>query len=360
MALWNESEQMIRTFFRRYRDSIRQLVALSAEKGCRIVVVAVTGALVARALGPSDYGQLNLALSLAYILSPLSRLGLEEILIRDIAREPSRSAAMVRTAMTLRLIGSLVPLLGCGIALAFGLISTSLAALLPILLLMPSLQTLDTPTTCLLAIGRAGQVAMIRLASLLTGAMLRIGGALLGAALPWFAVTYVIETAVYGISGLFMARHTERRALPIFDPELAWQLLKECRYVAALYIVGDLSIRADLLILAFFASAHDVGIYAFGMRFVEALYMLPVVAGSLVLPTLARQTSPSTIRRLVVGLGLAAGVGFGALGLIVASFAQPLVWLLGGARFADSAPVLAISMLALPLTAMAYLDPEPG
>lgn len=346
---------MIVTLWRRYHHAIRQLALLSGEKGCRIVVVALTGALVARTLGPSDYGQLNLALSLAYVVSPLSRLGLEEILIRDIAREPSRSGAMVRTGMVLRFVGSLVPLLGCGIALALGLIPASLAALLPILLLMPAAQVLDTPSTYLLAMGRAGQVAATRLASLVTGAALRIGGVLMGAALPWFAVTYVIETAVHGLSGLFMARQRTEREPRAFDVQLAWQLLKECRYVAALYIVGDLAIRADMLILAFFTSAHEIGIYAFGMRFVEALYMLPVVAGSLVLPALAKQTSPAAARQLVVRLGMLACVGFGMLALVGAGLARPLVWLLGGPLYADSVAVVEISMIGLPLTAVAIV-----
>lgn len=344
---------MIRSALARHRHTIRQLAMLIGEKGCRILIVALVGAFVARALGPTDYGHLNLALSLAFVVSPLARLGLEEILIRDIVREPDRATSLVGTGMALRLVGGLVPLACSLVALAFGLLPEPLVGLLPILLLMVCVQVLDTPTTFLLAIGRAGSVAGARLVSLLSGATLRAGGVLAHATLPFFAVTYVIESLIYGLGALWLAR----RAAPSMsrlrvEIGLLWPLLKECRYVAALYVVSDLAMRADILILAYFVDPHAVGVYAFGMRFVEALYALPVVAGTLVLQALARDTASVTTQRLVVQLGAIAFLGFGLVALTTASLASPIVWLLGGATYAEASAVMAISMLGLPLTAV--------
>jgi PST family polysaccharide transporter len=61
---------------------------------------------VARYLGPEQFGLLNYALALTAIISLLSTLGLEQIIIRDLVKDPSLKNVTLGTSFVLKLSGS--------------------------------------------------------------------------------------------------------------------------------------------------------------------------------------------------------------------------------------------------------------
>lgn len=61
---------------------------------------------VARYLGPEQFGLLNYALALTAIISLLSTLGLEQIIIRDLVKNPSLKNVTLGTSFVLKLSGS--------------------------------------------------------------------------------------------------------------------------------------------------------------------------------------------------------------------------------------------------------------
>lgn len=62
---------------------------------------------VARYLGPEQFGLLNYAFALTAILSLLSTLGLEQIIIRDLVKDPTLKNVTLGTSFVLKLSGSL-------------------------------------------------------------------------------------------------------------------------------------------------------------------------------------------------------------------------------------------------------------
>ena len=76
------------------------------EKVVRIVLGITIGAWIARHLGPGDFGVLNFANSFVGILSVLSVLGLEDILIREILQDKSKKGIVLGTACVLKILGS--------------------------------------------------------------------------------------------------------------------------------------------------------------------------------------------------------------------------------------------------------------
>ena len=65
---------------------------LIGERLGRILVGLLVTLWVARYLGPDQYGQLSFAMASAALMGAFAGLGLDQIVVRDIARNPARSS----------------------------------------------------------------------------------------------------------------------------------------------------------------------------------------------------------------------------------------------------------------------------
>lgn len=82
---------------------------------CRLiqsVVSLVIGMLMARYLGPSNYGVINYASALVAFATPFMQLGLNSILVNEIIRYPEREGETVGTALLTNMISSVVCMVG--------------------------------------------------------------------------------------------------------------------------------------------------------------------------------------------------------------------------------------------------------
>ena len=65
-------------------------------------------ALIARYLGPSDYGLINYCASVISIFTTLAGLGLDNLIVSEIIRNPEKEGGYLGTALVMRLITSFV------------------------------------------------------------------------------------------------------------------------------------------------------------------------------------------------------------------------------------------------------------
>ncbi|MCL1467690.1 flippase [Argonema galeatum] len=110
------------TLTQKLSPGLRQIMAntawLFSEKILQLSVGLLVGVWVARYLGPEKFGLFNYAMTFVALFAPLSNLGLDTIVVRDIARDPACKAETLGTAFTLKLMGGIVTL-----SLAVGTIS---------------------------------------------------------------------------------------------------------------------------------------------------------------------------------------------------------------------------------------------
>ena len=77
-----------------------------SDKIFKGVIGLIVGALIARYLGPARYGTLNYAISFISLIYVFGNLGLDNIVIREIVRDPKRKDLFLGTAFNLNLLGS--------------------------------------------------------------------------------------------------------------------------------------------------------------------------------------------------------------------------------------------------------------
>src|ERR1043165_4921926 len=75
----------------RFKKYAENAFWLMMEKGFALAAGMVVGIYVARYLRPEAFGLLNYAISFVGIFSALSTIGLEQIIVRELAKHPERS-----------------------------------------------------------------------------------------------------------------------------------------------------------------------------------------------------------------------------------------------------------------------------
>lgn len=318
---------------------------LYADQAVRAVVVLVVFGLVARALGPENYGVLSYALAFPGLFLPLAVLGLDYVIVRDFVRHPTERDRIFGTALALKL----------GTALGAFAVAAGSAWLFPVesaaqpLLVVTSLSLLFQP---LLTVDFyfQSQVAakfsvLARLGTCLAANSLRAWFALSGAPVAWFAWAFVVEAALYATLLLVAWRAT---GVPWRWPGRDWDAGIARRLLAAAWplLLADAVmicyLKLDQLLLSHFAGPEALGRYAAAFRLAEAAGFFSLALINSYFPRIVQlhHESPAAFRenfdRFFVRMtwfAIAVAVGV--------SVASPLItrWVLG-ARFGDVWPVL--------------------
>ncbi len=79
---------------------------IMAERIVQMMISLVVGVISARYLGPSNYGILNYGASLVVLFTAISKLGLENVIIRDLVDDRQKNGVILGSAMVMRLISS--------------------------------------------------------------------------------------------------------------------------------------------------------------------------------------------------------------------------------------------------------------
>src|SRR3989337_3165287 len=92
----------------RFKKYFENAFWLIFEKCFSLVVGMVVGIYVARYLQPEAFGLLNYGIGFVSIFSAFATLGLEQILVRELAKGKDAKADLLGTGFLLKVAGSLV------------------------------------------------------------------------------------------------------------------------------------------------------------------------------------------------------------------------------------------------------------
>jgi O-antigen/teichoic acid export membrane protein len=312
----------------------RGTIRTSFVLGLRLLVQAGTLLLVARMLGPQQFGAFAGVAALAVILGTLSTFGTHLVLLGEVSREPARREQVLPYAMpTTLLCGAallVIYLLICTLTLREA--GVSIAVLLAIGVTETLLQPLfGLPAMEHLALGR---IARSQLLTTLPLALRLVAAA-------WvFVLRPADPLTAYGY-GYFIASLLALAAATATMPA-PWPALKSWRLpgkaevrntagYAALAITATSPAELDKTLAAKLLPLDSAGLYAAASRVIGAA-TLPVIAMMLsALPRLFRegQDQPKRTRhllRLIFGAALSYSI---ALAVLLWFIAPVFVWLFG-------------------------------
>jgi O-antigen/teichoic acid export membrane protein len=335
-------------------ESRRRFVnGLGVLAGSQLVTWSLTLAwtvVVPRILGPKGIGELTTATSATSILLTIVELGLSVLLVRKIAQNPSSAGALIATALLIQavLYFPALAVMGGFIRLQHFdqeqqiVLWLATAAMLPTILKLPFQSAFQATED----MGRFTATGVI---TRFLNSFLGIGLVLLGFGVISLATLGAVIEALTVFLNFQWAR-SRFKLVWHFDPRRAASLAVESLPFSANYIIHSTYLWINAVLLATLTSATVVGWYGVSIRLLGTLYFLPVIASTALLPrfsasfdgrldALQIRARPAVELVTVLGIPIAAG---GAL------IGAPMIQLIYGARFEESAAVLMILLASLP------------
>jgi PST family polysaccharide transporter len=302
---------------------------------------------IARQYGPAGMGTLSFGLSLCAVFGVVATLGLNRIVVREMA-DPGRTHApreLVDTTVALRLMAGLVVAIAATATAALvdpG--STPIVAVLSLSLLFMPFDAIDLYFQSKLrssAVARARTVAFV--ISSAWKAHLLMGHASLG----WLATAFVVDYA-FAAAALVFAIWRDGVGLRIGMPNvwLAKRLLAESWPEMIAGASALVFMRIDQVMLQAMRGPSDVGIMAVSSRLSEAWYFIPAAIVSSTYPAIValRHSDPLAAEHRQVRLYRHLLVMSVVAGVVVTLVASQIVELFYGPQFTGAASVLVIQI----------------
>ncbi|MBO4906997.1 MAG: flippase [Bacteroidaceae bacterium] len=247
----------------------------------------LVGIIVARYLGPEQYGLMDYVVSYVFLFQSFAIFGLDAIEIREEARGQHPIPIIIGTAFTLKLV------LGLFFMVAVILTSWWMDAdgyttlLVAIYSLTIVLNTLCVIRNYFTAIVQNEYIVKAEIARTLIGVGIKLCMLFLNASLTWFMVAYMFDFVLLG-SGYIMAYHTKAGRLRdwSFDAAVARYLLREAFPLLLTNIAVIVYQRIDHVMIGQMIDKVAVGYYSVASRFVEVLIYIPMMLAQTIMPVL--------------------------------------------------------------------------
>ena len=314
--------------------------------------------LVARALGPSQYGGLTFALSLGSLLIFLPNLGMDPLFSREVPAGRARASDLLGSILALKAaaVGLFLIVYLC-IVFTTATSAPVRAAAMPVALAMGLLAISQTWRTVLITSGRAGLAGMLEVLApgvFVLASMVTIGPVPTASRA---ALGFLVGQLVAALAGAIVVLRRFQPSAPPRTPTPYLRILKLAFPLMMIWFFSDLYLRVDMTILYYLRGDAQAGLYGASYRLVEGVYSGALVICAVSLPRMAgawshgvrewRQEWVRAVRLLLLIVIPVAAV------LCVA--AAPVIGLLYGAEFAQAAGALRILAPATVFLCLGYV-----
>ena len=265
----------------------------------------LTGALGSH-LGDAGFGNLYLAMSFAAIAGLLVDFGLNEQLIRAIARDKQLAGSYLINAVSIKLGLAVVTYLATMVIARLLGYSAELRLVIAIFCLILFLNALGATLT---AIGRGIEYVFPASTALILEKVFVMVAALIllnrGYGIVVVAAAFVAGAT---LNTAWQAFHLRRRLAlnGAVDRRTISLLVRGAVPFLAYWVLGAVYYRIDIVLLSKLSAPEVVGWYSAAYRLFDTLFFLPgIVSGVVLLPILSRTSAVSRAQlRLTVGKGL--------------------------------------------------------
>jgi O-antigen/teichoic acid export membrane protein len=259
-----------------------------ADNILRMGVGLLVGIWIARYLGPEKFGLFSYALAFVALFSPLASLGLDDIVVRNLVREPVSKEETLGTAFLLKLAGgavSFVTAIGSIFILrpADGL-SHWLVGIIALGAIFQAFQAIEFWFNSQV---QAKYSVLAKNAAFLICSAMKVALILAEAPLVAFAWVSMIEVVI-GSAGLVVAFRSRGYRLRDWrsSPGMAKTLLRDSWPLIFSCIVIMIYLRIDQVMLGEMVGSEEVGVYSVAVRLAEVWYFIPTAVYWSVLPSI--------------------------------------------------------------------------
>ena len=318
---------------------------LIGDKLTRMAIGLGVGLWTARYMGPGDFGAFNFACAFSAFFIPISNLGLDGIVIRDLVRHPEEANRILASAFWLKFWGGLAAF-AISVAAIFlferDVQTRQLVALVGISMVFQSLDTIDLWFQSRIL---SKYTVMAKLTAFVALALVRIALILYRMPLSAFALATSVEVA---LGCLLLLAFYRRTALDDakwrFSFPIAKSILRDCWPLIFSSVMILIYMRVDQVMLKYLSTENELGKYSAAVRVAEMWYFIPMAIVSSVFPRVvaAMKESQQALKdRMQILYNVISGVGW-LIALPVTFLGEPLIRLLYGREFEGAGAMLSL------------------
>lgn len=260
---------------------------LFVEQGLRILSGLFVGVWVARYLGPNQFGIFSYAFAFTSIFSGLAKLGLDEIMVRELVNHPERRDKYLGTAFWLKIFGAFLVM---GImASIVPFTSNDAKTNLFIFIIASSLvfQSFELVDFYFQSQVLARIISICKIIQLILSSLIKIYLILIKADLIWFVLATSFDAISLAVS-YFIAYRLRKNPVFFyqFNFKIAKKLLNDSWPLIFSSIVVSIYMRIDQIMIKEILGEYQVGIYSVAVRLSEAFYFIPMLITSSLFPAI--------------------------------------------------------------------------
>jgi O-antigen/teichoic acid export membrane protein len=323
---------------------------LMGDRGITLCLSLIVGVLLARYLGPEDFGKYNYALAFVSIFSNFSSLGLNGIVVRDLVESPNEEYEILGTSFILRLIGSLLSI-GL-IALIVYLFMPSESRTLPLILLLSIVNIVSAfQTVSFYFEANVISKYVVKASSISHVCYFGLIALLIffQASLIMIAFASVLQSFLTSFLVVYLyLRQKKKLSNWSFSWSRSKSLLSRSFPLILSSIGAIIYLKIDQVMLGQMTSASEVGIYSVAVRFSEVWYIFPNLIVASYFPSLLKSKErnykeyTSRLQKMYDMLAVSALI----IAVSVTMVSYPLITLLYGDVYKGSAVILSIHIWA--------------
>lgn len=328
---------------------IENSVWLLVDKLLRLITGFLTGVLVARYLGPNDYGILSYAFAFISILYAFASLGLGDILVRELVVHKEDAGELLGSSFAMLVASGLltyIVLIGIG----FLIIDDESRLVVFIVGISLMLRPVDVIKYWFESRVESKKIIAIELSVSALIMVIKLFLILIEAGLMMFALASLFEAVLVVAGYCFVWRR--------YVGSFSWWSVKNKK---ALYLIREslplifsgalvlLNLNIDKLILNYYWGGQEVGLYSAAHAFIAPWYFIPVaIIGSIVprLVELNESNRNEYDRYCKLGYKVIL-VSALLISSVISIFSSSIVEIAYGGKYEGAAQILIISVWAL-------------
>ncbi|CAB0151178.1 hypothetical protein PSI9734_01591 [Pseudidiomarina piscicola] len=332
------------------RAALKNSSWLISEKVVGMAVNLVVALVVARALGPELFGQLNYVLALVALVLPLAALGMNALIMRELVEAPTRETEIMSTAAAYRSIGALLGILAL---ITWAFVSSSMPTDERISLVVIGsaaiLQSFQVVEFYFQAQVSAHYIVKMRAAVILTAGIAKLVVVFVNPSLVPIAAVFALEYLAWGLGYIFLyQKRSNGFAWRAIHWRYGWDLLKQAFWLILSGVAAVLYLKIDQVMLGTMVDKSEVGIYAVAVKLSEVWYFFATAiatsffAGLIKLKKTNFNVYQQRLQQLCDGLFVCALLVATAVTLL----ADPVVLWLFGEAYRGASTILMIHVWA--------------
>lgn len=339
-----------------FNDSSTRVVMLNIiwllfEKLGVLALSLFTSILVARHLGANDFGSLSYALAIFGMFSPLTYLGLNSIVIRDLIKRPEQHDVLMGSAFALKFLGSLILVVLFAFTSSFFIEDKDVINIVIVLSVSSVFESFGVVGFWYLSQSKSKYFALSSILSVFLSSLIKILFVFLDKPLIWFGYATASQVVISSVALLVFYKYHR-------GGFLSWRahynfsinLILQSWPLALSAVFSLIYLKVDQVMLGQMISSSEVGLYSAAARLSEVWYVLPTALATAVFPTIVKKREQNKKDYLVTLEKLYRSALLMSFIIVIPVFfvAESVIYLLYGEEFEAAGSILAIHIWACP------------